>query len=315
MAIKFYKEFGELGYLATYSNHGFYLDGIYYKTSEHYYQSRKFEDKEIKSKIINAKTPKEASTIGRDRNNKLINHWHLIKCDVMYEAVIYKFIANNKIRELLINTGHEEIIEETVKEDFWGCGINKKGKNNYGKILCLVREKLKEETMNYFTKEGFEKIKYEYNTIEQELEKTTLAMGKSDEMDSDLRENPEFMELRVKAMYSIPNMKKELGNQIKNAIIIEDTDEYINWDGQTVLRKCDIELSIDGEDEKYTILGFNEGNIRENILSCEAPLVMALLGHKIGETIIFNDMKITINNVKKIDSREKQLILKDEKNY
>ena len=30
MAIKFYKELGELGYLATYSNHGFYKDDIFY---------------------------------------------------------------------------------------------------------------------------------------------------------------------------------------------------------------------------------------------------------------------------------------------
>ena len=51
MAIYFYKEFGELGYLATYSNHGFYKDGIYWKTSEHYYQAHKFNDKNIQKKI------------------------------------------------------------------------------------------------------------------------------------------------------------------------------------------------------------------------------------------------------------------------
>ena len=70
MSICFYKEFGELGYLATYSNHGFYKDGIFYKTSEHYYQSKKFDDPDVVNRIINAKTPKEASIIGRDRNNK-----------------------------------------------------------------------------------------------------------------------------------------------------------------------------------------------------------------------------------------------------
>ena len=36
MAIEFYKEFGDLGYLANYSNHGFYKNGIYYKTVEHF---------------------------------------------------------------------------------------------------------------------------------------------------------------------------------------------------------------------------------------------------------------------------------------
>ena len=70
MAIKFYKEFGELGYLATYSNHGFYKNDVFYKTSEHYYQSKKFDDPIVVQKIIDAPTPKEASNIGRDRNNR-----------------------------------------------------------------------------------------------------------------------------------------------------------------------------------------------------------------------------------------------------
>ena len=315
MAIYFYKEFGPLGYLATYSNHGFCLDGIYYKTSEHYYQSKKFKNQRIRKKIISCATPKEASMIGRNRSNKLIKNWRLIKCDIMYEAVIYKFLANPSIRQELLSTGNEEIVEETIKESFWGCGPDHNGENNYGKILAIVREKLKENSMNYYTREGYEKLQYEYNTIENELEKVTRAMGKSDEADSDLRENPEFMDLRVKAMYGIPNRKKELGNQLRNAIIIEDTEEYQKWDGTTVIRKCEIEVSIDGdENERYTILGFNEGNILENILSCEAPLVLALLGHKIGETVIFNGMKITINNVKKIVADEKTLKRTNESN-
>ena len=69
MSIDFYKEHGPLGYLANYSNHGFSKDGVYYKTAEHYYQASKFDKEEIRNKIINCSTPKEASTIGRDRNN------------------------------------------------------------------------------------------------------------------------------------------------------------------------------------------------------------------------------------------------------
>ena len=41
---------------------------------------KKFDDKVLKNKVINAKTPKEASIIGRDRNNKLKNNWKNIKC-------------------------------------------------------------------------------------------------------------------------------------------------------------------------------------------------------------------------------------------
>ena len=160
--------------------------------------------------------------------------------------------------------------------------------------------------MRYYTKEGLKKLKKEYENIEEEYNKTTKLMGKSDEMDSDLRENPEFMELRVKAMYGVPNRKRELAQELRqNIIIIEETNEYKNWDNQSVIRKCKIHISIDGlPEEEYTILGCNEGNLKENILSCEAPLVMSLLGHKIGEEIEFNGMKIVINNVTKLEDSE-----------
>lgn len=318
MIIGFYKEFGELGYLATYSNHGFWVNKKYYKTSEHYYQSQKFTDIKIINKIIKCKTPKEASNIGRDRTNKLRKNWKLIKCDVMYDAVMYKFLSHPILAKKLIATGNAEIVEETVKENYWGCGIKKDGRNNYGKILCMVREKLKEDSMRYYTKEGFERLKREYEQTEDEINDTTKLMGKSDEMDSDLRENPEFMELRVKAMYGIPNKRRALAEELsRNIVIIEDSDEYKNWDMNTVIRKCKVSVSIDGEPtEEYTILGHNEGNIHENILSCEAPLVLSMLGHKIGESVEFNGMKIDILNVGKVAEKEqgKQFVKSNEKN-
>ncbi len=60
MSIDFYKEFGPLGYLANYSNHGFTKDGTYYKTAEHFYQASKFDNKKVIDKIINCETQKEA---------------------------------------------------------------------------------------------------------------------------------------------------------------------------------------------------------------------------------------------------------------
>lgn len=144
--ISFYKEFGELGYLATYSSHGFFKDGIYWKTSEHYYQAQKFNSSEIKQRIANANTPKEASVIGRDRNLPIKDGWNDIKDSVMFDAVYYKFKQNYDIMQKLIETGDCEIVEATVKENYWGCGPNKDGQNRYGKILVAVREKLKNES-------------------------------------------------------------------------------------------------------------------------------------------------------------------------
>lgn len=147
MSVDFYKEFGDLGYLANYSNHGFYKDGIYYKTVEHYYQSKKFDNKELIKKIIECDTPKEASTIGRDRKNKRIDNFKDKKLDIMYEGVLEKFRQNSDIRAKLIETRNQEIREMTVKESYWGVGPNMDGENHIGKILMKVREQVKKEVL------------------------------------------------------------------------------------------------------------------------------------------------------------------------
>lgn len=148
MAIRFYKEFGELGYLASYSDYGFFKDGVFWKTVEHYYQAHKFENREVVEMIINAETPKIASKIGRNRSYAIKENWEEIKVDIMFDAVLAKFVFHPDLAKKLMDTGNEEIIEETVKENFWGCGPQKNGKNMYGKILCKVRDELKNIKMD-----------------------------------------------------------------------------------------------------------------------------------------------------------------------
>ena len=143
--IRFYKEFGEFGYLATYSEHGFFKDGVFWKTSEHYYQAQKFLNPDIKKRIEKAETPKIASNIGRDRNLKIRSDWEEIKQDVMFDAVYYKFKQNKDILQKLLETRDAKIVEATVKENYWGCGPDNDGQNNYGKIVEKVRAKLKQE--------------------------------------------------------------------------------------------------------------------------------------------------------------------------
>ncbi len=145
MSIDFYKEFGEYGYLANYSNHGFYKDGVYYPTVEHFYQSQKFSDPEIINKIISCKTPKEASNIGRCRDLIRKDHFASQKLQVMEEGVYLKFKQNLDIRSKLFETRNQSIREMSVKESYWGVGPNLDGENHIGKILEHVRSRLKED--------------------------------------------------------------------------------------------------------------------------------------------------------------------------
>ncbi len=146
--VEFYKEFGELGYLANYSNHGFTKNGVFYKTVEHYYQSEKFSDPEIKKRIIDADTPKEASNIGRDRSLKRIEDFKSIKNQVMYEGILEKFRQNRNIAYKLIETRNRDIAEATIDEYYWGIGKDKSGENVIGDILVRVRERIKKEILD-----------------------------------------------------------------------------------------------------------------------------------------------------------------------
>ncbi len=146
--IEFYKEFGDLGYLANYSNHSFVVDNVLYKTVEHYYQAMKYDDEEIRDRIIKAETPKEASNIGRDRNNKRIDNFKSIKNEVMYKGILEKFRQNRDIAYKLIETRNSLIGEATIDEYYWGLGKDKSGENNIGKILVKVREQIKKEILD-----------------------------------------------------------------------------------------------------------------------------------------------------------------------
>lgn len=153
----------------------------------------------------------------------------------------------------------------------------------------------------YISRKGEQALLEEYYGIDDEIKKTTRAMGVSDSMDSDLRENAEFMELRVKAMYTLPNRKRSLYEKLKSRVIIEDMEEYKNFDGKTVIMGSVVTLQIDGDIETYTILGTDEGDINKDILAENAALTQAIMSHKVGDTIPFNDMEIKILDIRKKD--------------
>ncbi|WP_081589256.1 MULTISPECIES: NADAR family protein [Fischerella] len=52
--------------------------------------------------------------------------------------------AHTDIREILLSTGDEEIVENSPIDYYWGCGADGSGKNMLGIILMEVREILRQ---------------------------------------------------------------------------------------------------------------------------------------------------------------------------
>ncbi|NEN92091.1 MAG: NADAR family protein [Okeania sp. SIO3H1] len=144
MTIYFYSQLDEpYGCLSNFSPHGFELDGLWWPTSEHYFQAQKFVGTEHLEEIRLAKTPADAAKMGRERSRPLRKDWEEVKDDVMERGLLCKFQTHQDIGQILLDTGDELIIEDAPYDYYWGCGKDGSGKNRLGEILMKVRTRLR----------------------------------------------------------------------------------------------------------------------------------------------------------------------------
>ena len=131
------------GCFSNFSPHGFTLDDIWWPTSEHYFQAQKFIGTPYFDRLCRASSPKQVAELGRRRDFPLRPDWNQVKDDIMRKAVLRKFETHVDIRAILLDTGNEEIIENTTHDYYWGCGTEGNGRNMLGQILMEVRQDLR----------------------------------------------------------------------------------------------------------------------------------------------------------------------------
>jgi ribA/ribD-fused uncharacterized protein len=120
---------------------------IPYKNNEAAFQAQKVLGLNERSKFCSL-SPSEAKRLGR--SVKLRPDWEELKDDLMYEICKAKFAQNEDLKNKLIATGEEELIEGNVWRDtYWGV-CNGVGLNKLGKILMKVREELKTQAKTDF---------------------------------------------------------------------------------------------------------------------------------------------------------------------
>ena len=147
MTIYFYKVSDPYGCFSNFSLHPIEVEGLYWQTVEHYYQAQKFvatENERLIQVIRDAQTPMEAAQIGRDRTLKLRCDWEEVKQQVMWQGVLTKFLTHPDIQAILLDTGERLIVEDSPTDYYWGCGQDKTGQNQLGKILMNVRQEIRQ---------------------------------------------------------------------------------------------------------------------------------------------------------------------------
>ncbi len=134
------------GCFSNFSAHGFELDGLYWRSSEHYFQAQKFAGHPEPIEAIRLMpSPKQAASAGRSRQRPLRPDWERVKDDIMRKAVLRKFQTHPDIRAVLLDTGPEEPIEKTPSDHYWGCITDGSGQNMLGQILMETRALLRGE--------------------------------------------------------------------------------------------------------------------------------------------------------------------------
>jgi len=146
MTIYFYShnENEPYGSFSNFSNHGFKINGEVWKTSEHYFQAQKFVySPKHYNQVMESNHPKKAAQIGRDRSLPLRPDWNSVKENVMRQALEAKFTQHEKLKDLLLSTGNQEIVEDSPIDFYWGCGSDRTGQNRLGILLMELRDKLR----------------------------------------------------------------------------------------------------------------------------------------------------------------------------
>jgi ribA/ribD-fused uncharacterized protein len=143
MVIRFFSKSATHGEFSNFAPFAIELDGEVWPTSEHYYQAQKFVDPDLQARVRSAAKPIVAKSLANTHRDKIRGDWDTVKDDVMERVVRQKFQSYPQLRDLLLATGDEEIVEAAAHDGYWGEGPDGKGLNKLGMILMRIRDELR----------------------------------------------------------------------------------------------------------------------------------------------------------------------------
>lgn len=126
----------------NFSAHTIEYQGLTYPTAEHAFHAMKFKDAALREQIRTAPSPIAAFTLGKELKPQRRADWDEIKVGILTDIIRHKAQQNEDVKEALLASGSEEIVEVNPNDDFWGSGADGKGLNHTGKILMQIRDEL-----------------------------------------------------------------------------------------------------------------------------------------------------------------------------
>ena len=122
-----------------------------FPTVEHYFHYQKadlFNDKSAKIAILNTPNPLQAKRIGREVINFDPKAWDAVAEKHIANDIYLKFSQHPNLKEKLLATGNEDLLEANPYDSKYSIGRDGKGQNLTGKCLMRVRNLFQEQTID-----------------------------------------------------------------------------------------------------------------------------------------------------------------------
>jgi hypothetical protein len=134
----------------------FTVDGVLFRTAEHYMMWRKatlFGDRPMAERILAARHPRDAKMLGRGVAGFDDRKWAAERFEIVVTGSVAKFGRHPSLREWLVGTGERVLVEASPTDRVWGIGLAAsderaadparwRGLNLLGFALMQAREQL-----------------------------------------------------------------------------------------------------------------------------------------------------------------------------
>jgi transcription elongation factor GreA len=133
------------------------------------------------------------------------------------------------------------------------------------------------------TAKGAEKLRAELNELKTVRRPAVIAAIAEAREHGDLKENAEYHAAREQQGF-IEGRIKEIEAKLSNAQIIDVA--ALNAGGKVVFGATVVLLDINTDEEKtYQIVGEDEADIKNNMISVTSPIARALIGKEEGDEV------------------------------
>jgi hypothetical protein len=114
-------------------------------SAEHYLYANLAKSPGHANKIKQASSPQEAYKLGNAFFSRKCANWKKVRRVLMTRALYTQAMMYPEVKQALLDTGEEMLLETSAYDHYWGLGRDQRGLNTLGKVWMDIRQKIRDD--------------------------------------------------------------------------------------------------------------------------------------------------------------------------